>query len=165
MAEALAHPNHRLVYQSRSGSPSQPWLSPDILEAIEEEYSCGAKDLVLVPIGFVSDHVEIIFDLDTQARERCQELGYHLPARPHRRNPSPVCGDDSRIDRRAHHRVTAPSRARLLRSEPRRLPRRLLPCAGAIVRHPPESLNELGRKGPQSSTGTHTAVAKRTFRG
>ncbi len=75
VAEALAHPNHRLVYQSRSGSPSQPWLSPDILEVIEEEYSCGAKDLVLVPIGFVSDHIEIIFDLDTQARERCQELG------------------------------------------------------------------------------------------
>ena len=75
VAEALAHPNHRLVYQSRSGSPSQPWLSPDILEVIEEEHSCGAKDLVLVPIGFVSDHIEIIFDLDTQARARCQELG------------------------------------------------------------------------------------------
>jgi ferrochelatase len=75
VADALAHPNHRLVYQSRSGSPSQPWLSPDILEVIDDEHSCGAKDLVLVPIGFVSDHIEIIFDLDTQARERCQELG------------------------------------------------------------------------------------------
>jgi protoporphyrin/coproporphyrin ferrochelatase len=75
VAEALGHPNHRLVYQSRSGSPSQPWLGPDILEAIDEEHSCGAKDLVLVPVGFISDHIEIIFDLDTQARERCQELG------------------------------------------------------------------------------------------
>jgi ferrochelatase len=75
VAEALAHPNHRLAYQSRSGSPSQPWLAPDILEVIEEEHSCGAKDLVLVPIGFVSDHIEIVFDLDTQARERCRELG------------------------------------------------------------------------------------------
>lgn len=75
VADALAHPNQRLVYQSRSGSPSQPWLGPDILEVIDEEHSCGAKDLVLVPIGFVSDHIEIIFDLDTQARERCQKLG------------------------------------------------------------------------------------------
>jgi protoporphyrin/coproporphyrin ferrochelatase len=75
VAEALVHPNHRLVYQSRSGSPSQPWLGPDILEVIGEEHSFGAKDIVLVPIGFVSDHMEIIFDLDTQARERCQQLG------------------------------------------------------------------------------------------
>jgi ferrochelatase len=75
VADALAHPNRRLVYQSRSGSPSQPWLGPDILEVIDEEHSSGAKDLVLVPIGFLSDHIEIIFDLDTQARERCLELG------------------------------------------------------------------------------------------
>lgn len=75
VADALAHPNHRLVYQSRSGSPAQPWLGPDILEVIEEEHACGAEDLVLVPIGFLSDHIEIIFDLDTQARERCLELG------------------------------------------------------------------------------------------
>jgi ferrochelatase len=75
VTEALAHPNHRLVYQSRSGSPSQPWLGPDILEAIDDEHACGAKDIVVVPIGFVSDHMEIIFDLDTQARERCRELG------------------------------------------------------------------------------------------
>ena len=75
VAEALGHLNHRLVYQSRSGSPSQPWLGPDILEVIDEEHSSSAKDIVLVPIGFVSDHMEIIFDLDTQVLERCQELG------------------------------------------------------------------------------------------
>jgi ferrochelatase len=75
VADALGHSNHRLVYQSRSGSPSQPWLGPDILEVIDEEHSSGARDLVLVPIGFVSDHMEIIFDLDMQACERCRELG------------------------------------------------------------------------------------------
>ncbi|MDR3726376.1 MAG: ferrochelatase [Terracidiphilus sp.] len=75
VAEALAHAAHRLVFQSRSGSPSQPWLGPDILEAIDEEHAAGAKDIVIVPIGFVSDHMEIIFDLDTQARERCEQLG------------------------------------------------------------------------------------------
>jgi len=75
VAEALGHPGHRLVYQSRSGSPSQPWLGPDILETINEEHAGTARDIVVVPIGFVSDHMEIIFDLDTQARERCHELG------------------------------------------------------------------------------------------
>ena len=69
---------------------SQPWLGPDILEVIDEEHSCGAKDLVLVPIGFVSDHIEIIFDLDTQARERCRSRS-HLPARPNCRDPSALC--------------------------------------------------------------------------
>ncbi|HVJ05841.1 MAG TPA: ferrochelatase [Candidatus Saccharimonadales bacterium] len=75
LAQSLGHPACRLVYQSRSGSPSQPWLGPDILDVIDEEHSSGAKDIVVVPIGFVSDHMEIIFDLDTQARERCQKLG------------------------------------------------------------------------------------------
>jgi ferrochelatase len=75
VAEAMPHSAHRLVFQSRSGSPSQPWLGPDILEAIDEEHAAGAKDIVIVPIGFVSDHMEIIFDLDTQARERCEQLG------------------------------------------------------------------------------------------
>lgn len=79
VAEQLGHPKHRLVYQSRSGSPSQPWLGPDILEALNEEHALqgddAVRDIVVVPIGFVSDHMEIIFDLDTQARERCQELG------------------------------------------------------------------------------------------
>jgi protoporphyrin/coproporphyrin ferrochelatase len=79
VAEAVGHPTCRLVYQSRSGSPSQPWLGPDILEVVDEEHASGAKDIVVVPIGFVSDHMEIIFDLDTQACERCAELGltYH----------------------------------------------------------------------------------------
>jgi ferrochelatase len=75
VAAALLHSDHRLVYQSRSGSPSQPWLGPDILEVLGEEQASGARDIVVVPIGFVSDHMEIIFDLDTQARERCIELG------------------------------------------------------------------------------------------
>jgi ferrochelatase len=75
VADALGHPIHRLVYQSRSGSPSQPWLGPDILEAIGQEHANAVRDIVIVPIGFVSDHIEIVFDLDTQARERCLELG------------------------------------------------------------------------------------------
>jgi len=75
VGSALGHPNYRLVYQSRSGSPSQPWLGPDILEVLATEQASDVKDIVVVPIGFVSDHMEIIFDLDTQARDRCQALG------------------------------------------------------------------------------------------
>jgi ferrochelatase len=65
----------RVVYQSRSGPPAVPWLEPDIgdhLEALRRE---GATDVVVVPIGFVSDHMEVAYDLDTEARERAARLG------------------------------------------------------------------------------------------
>lgn len=69
----------RLVYQSRSGPPSQPWLGPDILDYLRElKAQGGSSDVVIAPIGFVSDHMEIIFDLDTEARELCAELGLHM---------------------------------------------------------------------------------------
>ncbi len=64
-----------LVFQSRSGPPSQPWLEPDILEYIR---ACEAKDLVIVPIGFTSDHMEVLFDLDTEARQLCEERGIRM---------------------------------------------------------------------------------------
>jgi ferrochelatase len=79
VSEALSLKNSELVYQSRSGPPSQPWLEPDVCDAIR--LVCGngaAEDVVLVPIGFVSDHMEVIFDLDTEASELCQQLGIHM---------------------------------------------------------------------------------------
>jgi protoporphyrin/coproporphyrin ferrochelatase len=72
----IGHANLRLVYQSRSGPPSQPWLGPDILDCLREiRQQESTSDVVIAPIGFVSDHMEILFDLDTQARELCEELG------------------------------------------------------------------------------------------
>lgn len=68
----------RLVYQSRSGPPTQPWLEPDILVALREEQARAVTDVVIVPIGFLSDHMEVLFDLDTQARELCNDLGLHM---------------------------------------------------------------------------------------
>ncbi|MFE5776015.1 ferrochelatase [Brachybacterium sp. NPDC056505] len=66
----------RLVFQSRSGPPQVPWLEPDVNDAIREIASTGAADaVVLVPIGFVSDHVEVIWDLDTEAAQTAQEEG------------------------------------------------------------------------------------------
>ena len=64
-----------LVYQSRSGPPSQPWLDPDINDAMRELAAVGTKAFVIVPLGFVSDHMEVKWDLDTEAMETAAELG------------------------------------------------------------------------------------------
>jgi protoporphyrin/coproporphyrin ferrochelatase len=64
-----------LVYQSRSGPPSQPWLAPDINDAMRELAAGGTKAFVIVPLGFVSDHMEVKWDLDTEAMETARELG------------------------------------------------------------------------------------------
>ena len=64
-----------LVYQSRSGAPGTPWLEPDINDAIAVLASKGINSVVVVPIGFISDHVEVIWDLDTQAKATAERLG------------------------------------------------------------------------------------------
>ena len=68
----------QLVYQSRSGPPTQPWLGPDILDHLKELKRTGATDVVIAPIGFVSDHMEVIYDLDTEARQLCTETGINM---------------------------------------------------------------------------------------
>jgi len=72
--------NHRhdLVYCSRSGAPSTPWLEPDVNDHLEDLASDGVSEVVMVPIGFVSDHMEVIYDLDTEAMATAEKLG--LPA-------------------------------------------------------------------------------------
>jgi ferrochelatase len=64
----------KLVYQSRSGPPGQPWLEPDIGDYLREIRS----DVIIVPIGFLSDHMEVLYDLDTEARAVCEELGVKM---------------------------------------------------------------------------------------
>ncbi|WP_419998474.1 ferrochelatase [Streptomyces boninensis] len=64
-----------LVYQSRSGAPHIPWLEPDICDHLEEVHGAGAPAVVMAPIGFVSDHMEVVYDLDTEARAKAEELG------------------------------------------------------------------------------------------
>ncbi len=63
-----------LVYQSRSGLPTDPWLEPDIRDYLRTERSQGLSAAVVVPIGFICDHIEVLFDLDTQAAALCKEL-------------------------------------------------------------------------------------------
>jgi protoporphyrin/coproporphyrin ferrochelatase len=70
VAEAVGARQWKLVYQSRSGAPGQPWLEPDIRDYLREIRS----DAVIAPIGFLSDHMEVIYDLDIEARAVCDEL-------------------------------------------------------------------------------------------
>jgi ferrochelatase len=64
-----------LVFQSRSGSPAQRWLEPDVVDHLRRVSKAGTPGAVLVPIGFVSDHLEVLYDLDVEAREAADELG------------------------------------------------------------------------------------------
>ena len=78
VAEALRHDSWKLVYQSRSGPPQVPWLEPDICDYLEELNADGVQDVVIAPIGFISDHMEIIFDLDTEAQELSEKLSLNI---------------------------------------------------------------------------------------
>jgi ferrochelatase len=71
-----------LVYQSRSGPPSQPWLEPDINDVIETLPDAGIQAIVIVPLGFVSDHMEVLWDLDTEAMEASAEAGIRAVRTP-----------------------------------------------------------------------------------
>ena len=66
---------HDLVYCSRSGPPTQPWLEPDVNDHLQDLHARGVGGVVLVPIGFISDHMEVIYDLDTEAMATAGELG------------------------------------------------------------------------------------------
>ena len=70
----IAH-DHELVYCSRSGSPHTPWLEPDVNDRLEELAAEGVVAVVLVPVGFVSDHMEVVYDLDTEALATAERLG------------------------------------------------------------------------------------------
>jgi protoporphyrin/coproporphyrin ferrochelatase len=75
ISAAIGQTNHVLVYQSRSGAPGQPWLGPDILEYLREVKAQNlASAVVLASVGFISDHMEVLYDLDVEARQLCDSL-------------------------------------------------------------------------------------------
>jgi ferrochelatase len=80
VTESLVWPSDRwrLVYQSRSGPPHQPWLEPDIVDHLRALHGEGVGEVCVVPLGFISDHMEVIYDLDTEARKACDELGIRM---------------------------------------------------------------------------------------
>lgn len=77
ICERLAVPDSRygLAYQSRSGRPGDPWLEPDIGDHLARLQSQGVRDVVVLPVGFLSDHVEVLYDLDVEAQHKARELG------------------------------------------------------------------------------------------
>ena len=75
VAEGAGAQRWSLAYCSRSGSPHMPWLEPDINDHLRELHESGVTSAVVVPIGFISDHMEVIYDLDTEAKMTADELG------------------------------------------------------------------------------------------
>ena len=76
VAESLGIPGWRLIYQSRSGPPNQPWLEPDVADVLRE--TTPGADVIIVPIGFISDHMEVLYDLDTEARQICDSRSVNM---------------------------------------------------------------------------------------
>lgn len=82
VAARVGHARWSLAYQSRSGSPRDPWLEPDIADVLTALAKDGARDVVVSPIGFVCDHVEVLYDLDVEARAVARAHGVTLHRAP-----------------------------------------------------------------------------------
>jgi ferrochelatase len=78
VAQAVWRPGWELAFQSRSGPPGQPWLEPDINDRLRQLAAEGVRSVVVVPIGFLSDHMEVVYDLDTEAQATAQQLELRL---------------------------------------------------------------------------------------
>ena len=138
VAEAVGAADTALVYQSRSGSPQVPWLEPDILDHVRTLAERGVTDVVVSPIGFVSDHLEVLFDLDVEARDTAAELGLNLVrAASAGTHPAFVTMIRELIEERLGHSSGRLDRGPV-RCEPRHLSGRLLPPRD----RPPEPLGE-----------------------
>jgi ferrochelatase len=78
VSERAGHEEWALVWQSRSGPPTQPWLEPDILDHLRALAQNGVRDVVVSPLGFLSDHMEVMYDLDYEAAALCRDLGLNF---------------------------------------------------------------------------------------
>ncbi len=135
VADAVGVSDTAVVYQSRSGPPHVPWLEPDILDHLEATAQRGVKKVVISPIGFVSDHLEVLYDLDVEARDRARELDLELVrASSASTHPSFVAMIRSLIEERLAAGTGRPAVGRYAAGHGR-LPHRLLP-AGHRTREP-----------------------------
>ena len=80
VSESVGIPAERwkLVYQSRSGRPTDPWLEPDVCDHLRHLHEQGVQNAIVMPIGFLSDHMEVLFDLDEEAHGVAESLGMHM---------------------------------------------------------------------------------------
>jgi ferrochelatase len=77
-ANSIGAPDYDVVWQSRSGPPHVPWLEPDVADHLSTLAAAGTKAVVVCPVGFVADHIEVVWDLDSELREQAEELGVAL---------------------------------------------------------------------------------------
>ena len=96
VAERLGRADWALVFQSRSGRPTDPWLEPDVCAYLRAERARGLEAAVLCPIGFVCDHIEVLYDLDFEAAAVCREIGLADGESTGRQRRSGVRGHDGR---------------------------------------------------------------------
>lgn len=89
VAQRLGHARFSVAYQSRSGSPHEPWLEPDIAVHLQRLAHRGVREVVVAPVGFVCDHVEVLYDLDVTAYQIAEELGLGF-VRAHTANDHPA---------------------------------------------------------------------------
>jgi ferrochelatase len=89
VADAAGMADWALVYQSRSGRPEDPWLEPDVCEYLRRERAAGLEAVVLCPIGFVCDHIEVLYDLDREAADVARSIGLAI-ARAESANDDPL---------------------------------------------------------------------------
>jgi ferrochelatase len=82
VAERVRMPRWQIAFQSRSGNPREPWLEPDINDALRGAAAEGARTIIVAPIGFVCDHVEVLYDLDVEARQTAADLGLDFVRAP-----------------------------------------------------------------------------------
>ena len=75
VADSLGWTDWAVAFQSRSGRPEDPWLGPDVVEYLRGEHARGLRAAVLAPIGFLCDHIEVLYDLDVEAAAACAEMG------------------------------------------------------------------------------------------
>ena len=92
VAELLGVPDWAVVFQSRSGRPEDPWLEPDVCAYLRDERQRGLEAAVLCPIGFICDHIEVLYDLDREAADVCTEIGLPM-VRAEAVNDDPLFGD------------------------------------------------------------------------
>lgn len=80
VCERTGRSNHTVVYQSRSGPPNQPWLGPDICDYLKEfaASTSATKDVIVLPLGFISDHMEVMYDIEIEAKQVAAECGLNL---------------------------------------------------------------------------------------
>ena len=69
---------HHIAWQSRSGPPHVPWLEPDVLDVLRELRDAGASDVIVIPLGFISDHLEVLYDLDVEAQDLAKDVGLNM---------------------------------------------------------------------------------------